>query len=206
MCSRNICFLQSQIRDKELQCTVLNVKPSGLSWLCLAPQLVTTFLSNSLKTLVTRTFTNGFPSVTSVLQHLVFNMFFHDVLFTAPSPLPGGDEKVILIFQRSPVNYSTGLCIAHPLHQGSPISDYKIFSSVQSSVVSDSLRPHESQIAARQASLSITDSRNSLRLTSIESVIPSSHFILCCPLLLLLPIPPSIRVSLGKHNLWNLYY
>ena len=115
MCSRNICFLQSQIRDKELQCTVLNVKPSGLSWLCLAPQLVTTFLSNSLKTLVTRTFTNGFPSVTSVLQHLVFNMFFHDVLFTAPSPLPGGDEKVILIFQRSPVNYSTGLCIAYSL-------------------------------------------------------------------------------------------
>ena len=112
-----------------------------------APQLVTTFLSNSLKTLVTRTFTNGFPSVTSVLQHLVFNMFFHDVLFTAPSPLPGGDEKVILIFRRSPVNYSTGLCIAYPLHQGSPISDYKIFSSVQSSVVSDSLRPHESQHA-----------------------------------------------------------
>ena len=35
---------------------------------------------------------------------------------------------------------------------------------------------------------------NSLRLMSIESVMPSSHFILCCPLLLLAPIPPSIRV------------
>ena len=43
-------------------------------------------------------------------------------------------------------------------------------------------------IAARQASLSITSSRSSLRLTSIESVMPSSHLILCCPLLLLPPL------------------
>ena len=49
-------------------------------------------------------------------------------------------------------------------------------------------------ITARQASLSITNPRSSLRLTSIESVMPSSHLILCCPLLLLPPIPPSIRV------------
>ena len=47
--------------------------------------------------------------------------------------------------------------------------------------------------AARQASLSITISRSSLRLTCIESVMPSSHLILCRPLLLLPPIPPSIR-------------
>ena len=46
---------------------------------------------------------------------------------------------------------------------------------------------------ARQASLSITNSRSSLKLMSVESVMPSSHLILCCPLLLL-PIPPSIRV------------
>ena len=45
-------------------------------------------------------------------------------------------------------------------------------------------------IAARQASLSIANSRSSLRLTSIESVMPSSHLILCHPLLLLPPIPP----------------
>ena len=44
-----------------------------------------------------RTVTNGFPSVRSVLQHLVFKMFFHDVLFTAPNPLPGVDKKVSLI-------------------------------------------------------------------------------------------------------------
>ena len=49
-------------------------------------------------------------------------------------------------------------------------------------------------IAARQASLSITNSRSSLKLTSIELVIPPSHLILCRPLLLLPPIPPSIRV------------
>ena len=49
-------------------------------------------------------------------------------------------------------------------------------------------------IAARQGSLSITNSQSSLRLTSIESVMPSSHLTLCHPLLLLPPIPPSIRV------------
>ena len=49
-------------------------------------------------------------------------------------------------------------------------------------------------IAARQASLSITKFWSSLRLTSIGSVMPSSHLILCHPLLLLPPIPPSIRV------------
>ena len=49
-------------------------------------------------------------------------------------------------------------------------------------------------IAAHQASLSITNSRSSLKFTFIESVMPSSHLILGCPLLLLPPIPPSIRV------------
>ena len=46
-------------------------------------------------------------------------------------------------------------------------------------------------IAAHQASLSITNSRSLLKLMSVESVMPSSQFILCCPLLLLPPIPPS---------------
>ena len=55
-----------------------------------------------------------------------------------------------------------------------------------------SLQPHEQ--AARQPSLSITNSRGFPRLISIESVMPSSHLILCHPLLLLPPIPPSIRV------------
>ena len=49
-------------------------------------------------------------------------------------------------------------------------------------------------IAAHQASLFITNSQSSLRFTSIKSMMSSSHLILCCPLLLLPPIPPRIRV------------
>ena len=63
--------------------------------------------------------------------------------------------------------------------------------------------------AARQASLSITNSWNSPKLMSIESVMPSSHLILCCPLLLLPPIPPSIRVfsdELTLHMRWPKYW
>ena len=62
---------------------------------------------------------------------------------------------------------------------------------------------------ARQASLSITNSRSSLKLMSIESVMPSSHLILCCPLLLLPPIPPSIRVFSIESTLrmkWPKYW
>ena len=58
-------------------------------------------------------------------------------------------------------------------------------------VLSDSATPWT---AACQASLSITNSRSPLKPMSIESVMPSNHLILCCPLLLLLPIPPSVRV------------
>ena len=60
-----------------------------------------------------------------------------------------------------------------------------------------------------QASLSITNSLSSPRLTSIESVMPSSHLILCCPLLLLPPIPPSIRVFSNESILrmrWPKYW
>ena len=64
-------------------------------------------------------------------------------------------------------------------------------------------------IAARQASLSISNSRSSLKLMSIESVTPSSHLILYRPLLLLPPIPPSIRVFSNKSTLsmrWPKYW
>ena len=64
-------------------------------------------------------------------------------------------------------------------------------------------------IAARPHELSITNSQNSLRLTSIESMMPSSHLILRCPLLLLPPIPPSIRVFSNESTLpmrWPKYW
>ena len=64
-------------------------------------------------------------------------------------------------------------------------------------------------IAACQASLSITNSWSSLKLTSIESVMPSSHLILWRPLLFLPPIPPSIRVFSNESTLrmrWPKYW
>ena len=65
------------------------------------------------------------------------------------------------------------------------------------------------RIAARQASLSITNSQSSLKHTSIESVMPSSHLILCRPLLLLPSIFPSIRVFSNEsalHIRWPKYW
>ena len=74
------------------------------------------------------------------------------------------------------------------------------------SVVSYSVTP---LIAARQASLSIINSRSSLKLMSIELVMPSSHLILCRPLLLLPPIPPRIKVFSNESTLsmrWPKYW
>ena len=75
------------------------------------------------------------------------------------------------------------------------------------SVVSDSLRPP--CIAARQASLSITNSQSLHKLMSMESVMPSSHLKLCGPLLLQSPIPPSFRVFSNESTLhirWPKYW
>ena len=89
-----------------------------------------------------------------------------------------------------------------------PNSLYEIqFSSVQSlSRVQLFATPW---IAARQASLSITNSRSSLKLTSIESMMPSNHLILCHPLLLLPSVFPSIRVfsrELAPRIRWPEYW
>ena len=65
------------------------------------------------------------------------------------------------------------------------------------------------RIAACQASLSITNSQSLLKLVSIESMMPSSHLILCCPLLLLPSIPSSIRVFSNEstlHMRWPKYW
>ena len=82
-----------------------------------------------------------------------------------------------------------------------------LFSSVQSlSPVQLFATPW---ITARQASLSITNSRSSLRITSIETLMPSSHLFLSHPLLLLTPIPPSMRVFSSESTLrirWPKYW
>ena len=78
--------------------------------------------------------------------------------------------------------------------------------SVQS-VMSNSLQHHESQHS--KASLSITNSRSSPQLMCIESVMPSSYLILCRPLFLLPPVPPSIRVFSDESTLrmmWPKYW
>ena len=82
-----------------------------------------------------------------------------------------------------------------------------VFSSVQfsHSVLSYSLRPHELQ----HAFLSIANSWSSLKLMSMESVMPSSHLILCRPLFLLPLIPPSIRAFSNEstlHMRWPKYW
>ena len=63
--------------------------------------------------------------------------------------------------------------------------------------------------AARQASLSVTNSQSLPKPMSIESVVPSNHLILCCPLLLLSSLFPSIRVfsnELALHIRWPKYW
>ena len=83
------------------------------------------------------------------------------------------------------------------------------FSSVQfsRSVASDSLQPYWT--AARQASMSITNTQSLLKLMSIELVMPSNHLILCHPLLLPPSSFPSIRVFSNKSALrirWPKYW
>ena len=76
------------------------------------------------------------------------------------------------------------------------------------SVVSDSLQPCELQ-HSRPPCPSPTNSRSSLKLMCIELVMPSSHLILCRPLLLLAPIPPRIRVFSSEstlHMRWPKYW
>ena len=76
------------------------------------------------------------------------------------------------------------------------------------SVMSNSLQPQQ-KTAARQASLSITNSQSSLKLMSTESVMPSNHLILFCPLFLLPSIFPSMRVFSNEsvlHIRWPKYW
>ena len=93
---------------------------------------------------------------------------------------------------------------SHPPPMSIVYSLYLFLHSISSvqfscSVMSDSLWSHE--FAARQASLSTTNSRSLFKLMSIELVMPSSHLVLFHPPLLLPPIPRSIRVFSNESTL-----
>ena len=105
-------------------------------------------------------------------------------------------EILIIIFDSSSWDQSWKQYLERqPWHRDSSVQ----FSSVQSlSRVRLFATPW---IAARQASLSITNSQSSPKLMSIESVMPSCHLILCHTLLLLLPTSPSIRVFSNESTL-----
>ena len=92
-------------------------------------------------------------------------------------------------------------------HEASTNGSGHRISQFSGSVMSDSLQSHESQHA--RPPCPFTNSRSLLRLMSIESVMPSSHPILSRPLLLLPPIPPSIRVFSNESTLlmrWPKYW
>ena len=87
------------------------------------------------------------------------------------------------------------------------VHSFALFSSVQ---LLSRVRLFATQwITAHKASLSITNSRSSLKLISIKPVMPCSHLILCRPLFLLPPIPPNIRVFSNESTLcmrWPEYW
>ena len=107
-------------------------------------------------------------------------------------------------FDEKRFNSKNPLFLSYPWSSTTPKTK---FSSVQS--LSHVRIFATSWIAARQASLSITNSRGLLKLMPIESAMPSSHLTLCHPLLLLPPIPPSIRVFSNESTLcmrWPKYW
>ena len=128
-------------------------------------------------------------NITSFYEHW-FGLFLKDIDITRNSTI----NTILSLF----LNYLYFAGMAKFM----PHLDYSIMNitSVQfiRSVVSDSLRPLKS---ARQASVPITNSWSSPKFMSIESVMPSSHGILCRPLLLLPPIHPSIRVFSNESTL-----
>ena len=106
-----------------------------------------------------------------------------------------------------------------PTSHASPAPADRFFTTVPPGKPKYTFRPVQSlsrvqifstpSIAARQTSPSITNSRSLLKLRPIESVMPSSHIILCRPLLLLPPVPPSIRVISNEsalHMRWPKYW
>ena len=131
----------------------------------------------------------------SLTAHLLSPPFFTSPSLYLPPTLPNTSNAhtetlSILYFHKNANIWKRFICILKLINR---------FSSVQSlSHVQLFATPW---IAAHQASLSITNSWSSPKLMCIKSVMPSSHLILCHPLLLLPPIPPSIRVFPSESTL-----
>ena len=125
----------------------------------------------------------------------------------SPSPVspisviaPGGTASWLIPNLKTMLNPSPPYLLSTPKLQGT----YSV--QFSRSVVSDSATPWT---VAHQASLPITNSQSLPKLMSIESVIPSNHLILPCPLLLLPSIFPSIRVFSNESVLrirWPQYW
>ena len=137
--------------------------------------------------------------------------------FAQRGPLIGPDLNLIISLKALSLNIVTLAVTVSTYELWDPIQSITVnttgpgvfylvqFSSV-AQLVSDSLRPWNT---ARQASLSITNSWSLPKPMSVESVMPSNHLILCLPLLLLPPIPPSIRVFSSESALrirWPKYW
>ena len=152
--------------------------------------------------------------ISSALKYIFFKFYFKGM-------------ELILIFQSGCQSYSHHLCYKwhsrgggkgafHWSHLVTPSCCLNVvfFSGPSFQFISVQLLSRvwlfaTPWIAARQVSLSITNSRSLPKLMSIESVMPSSHLTLCCPLLLLPPIPPSIRVFSNGSTLcmrWPKYW
>ena len=119
-------------------------------------------------------------------------IFYCDILY---SVLPFVPKRVSPCVKRRPICKRQPFTLAGLFSSVQPLSRVQLVATPW--------------IAACQASLTITNSRSSLKLKSIESVMPSSHLILCRPLFLLPPIPPSIRVSPNESTLrmrWPKYW
>ena len=130
--------------------------------------------------------------------------YWSELPYPPPGDLPNpGIKATSLMFSALPGGFLPGAPPEKPCPRNSLVQ----FSSVQFlSRVWLFVTPW---IATRQASLSITNSWSSPKLMSIKSVKPSRHLILCCPLLLLPSIPPSIRIFYNESTIrmrWPKYW
>ena len=177
-------------------------------------------ITNSQSLLKLRSIDSVMPSNHLILCHpllLLPSIFSSNRVFSHESVLPiRGPKYWSFSFSINPFSEYSGLIsfrmdwldllAVQGTLESSPTPQFKSINSSILCISSVQLLNHVQLfatpwVAACQASLSITNSWGSLRLTSVELVMPSSHLILCHPPLLLPPIPPSIRVFSNESTL-----